>query len=252
MKSKQVLDMRLLEAVTLSGVPGGWGGQARHQLLPPASPSSPLSSSPLSPSLCLPGLGEVCRFRVGTILSGRRVWTLGSSLVCSVKPILQRRNWGWGDRDLKLWTLPLCPETLFCLPILQPPLCWERGGLLSPAPQECLIGWGGASEASSKEENRGAPDQILKDWWWAGPSYLAHHGPKNTSRGANVPKVQGSMDLNTVPSLNHPQPQQRREARGSGRGASLSFERRRRSTETERAYKLPTSPWLSIHNMARL
>lgn len=24
---------------------------------------------------------------------------------------------------------------------------------------------GGASEASSKEENRGAPDQILKDWW---------------------------------------------------------------------------------------
>lgn len=24
---------------------------------------------------------------------------------------------------------------------------------------------GGGSEASSKEENRGSPDQILKDWW---------------------------------------------------------------------------------------
>ena len=25
--------------------------------------------------------------------------------------------------------------------------------------------YGGASGASSKEENRGSPDQILKDWW---------------------------------------------------------------------------------------
>lgn len=74
---------------------------------------------------------------------------------------------------------------------------------------------------------------------------------KNTRRGANVPKVQGSMDLSTVPSLNYPQALERREVRGPGRGASLSFERSRRSTETERACKLPTSPRLSSHSMAR-